>query len=611
MITALNTITSAIINVDDAEQRTINSLKLGKLSVFCGAGISYNSGLPVASQFIEAVLKKFELSDHEKKFIHNSGYPFEAFIEILQQECNTDELLKIFGRGDYNTNHLFIAWLIKSKLMRNIITTNFDELIEQACSSLGLTENEDYSVYRTEDSFADINCSSAKVNLIKIHGCASDLKSMAINMEMVANRTNSVNKNAVIRHFFDRVSNPTVLILGYSCSDVFDISPAIESLQENTSEVILLEHIADPAEQRLEDIQVRVHKNPFNKFFGKRVFLPTDLFVKHMWNVSKYGPYELIKSTTSDWRASIDKWYSCTLTDNTEGFKHHICSRLFYNLGNYEASEQHYNQGITIAYRFGKHQTVASEIGNLAMNYNALGRYEEAKQATLTSLDIYRRIGDIQGELSRLQTLGNIYRNLGDYALAESTLLSSLQLAITDGKPFDVCTSLGNLALVYNLTEEYRKAINAAEEGLSIAHKLGVKQSEASQLSTLGIAYFSLGNPEKGIYCLTESIKITRLIKDRRNESMALVNLATFHMQILDFKNALTLLQEALPIAIELNTVQTQGMINFNMGECWLKLNEKQKSSIFFQKALHIFTDIYSENHDQVLLAKRKVSSLN
>jgi tetratricopeptide (TPR) repeat protein len=598
MITALNNTASAIMNVDDAGQNIVNRLKSGNFSIFCGAGISYNSGLPVVYQFIEAVLKKFDLSEHEKKIIHNSGYPFEAFIQMLQKECDTDELLKIFGQGDFNTNHLFIAWLIKCKLIRNIITTNFDELIEQACTSLGLKENEDYSVFRTEKSFANINWSSAKANLIKIHGCASDLRSMAINMD------------EVIGQFFDQKLNPTVLVLGYSCSDVFDISPAIEFLHGNTSEIILLEHIFEPAEQRLEDIKVRDYRNPFKKFFGKRLFVSTDLFLKCMWNNFKIGPYELIKRPTTDWQGSIDKWYACTLTDNTEGFKHHICSRLFYNLGNYNESEQHYNKGIAIAYQLEEYQTVASEIGNLAMNYNALGRFEEAKQGTLTSLDMYRRIGDRQGELGRLQTLGNIYRSLGDYALAESTLLSSLQLALTDGKPLDVCTGLGNLALVYNLTEKYQKAINAAEEGLSIAHKLGVKQSEASQLSTLGIAYFSLGNPEKGIIFLTESIKITRLIKDRRNESMALVNLATLYMQIREFKIALTILQEALQIATELNTVQNKGMIYFNMGECRLKLNEKQQSSDLFQKALHIFTNIFPENHHQVLLTKRKVNSL-
>jgi len=598
--------------IEDAIQDVLNRLTDKKISVLCGAGISYNSGLPVVYQFVEAIFKKFEATDNEKEVIHNSGYPFEAFFEMLQTECNTDELLKIFTQGKYNTNHLFLARLIKNKLLQNIITTNFDELIEQACGRLGLTENIDFKVFRTEESFANIDWSSDCVNLIKIHGCASDFKSMAINMEMVANRTDSVNKNAVINHFFDKKLNPLILILGYSCSDVFDISPAIESLYNDFSQVILLEHIINPSQQSEEDIAIRYDKNPFKRFpDGKRVFFSTDLFIKRIWDLSKFDQYEYIKHAPTDWQNNIDTWYANTVIDNTAGFKHHICGRLFYNLGKYDESEQHYNKGIAISYSLGKYRTVASEIGNLAMNYNALGRYEEAIQGTITSLDIYRRIGDIHGELSRLQTLGNIYRNLGEYVLAEKSLLSSLKLARTDGEPFDICTGLGNLALVYNLTGDYHKAIDAAEEGMSLAHKLGVKQSEASQLSTLGVAYFSLGNVDKGITCLTESIKITRLIKDRRNESMALTNLATLYMQLRRFQSAVILLEEALPITIELNIVQNQGMIYFNMAECYLKMNEKGKSLDFFEKSLAIFTEIYPVNHDQILLAKRKLSHVS
>lgn len=595
---------------DKTIENTLNLLKEGQISVFCGAGISYNSGLPVVYQFIEAVLRKFELTDQEKEIIHNSGYPFEAFFEMLQIECDTDELLKIFGQGNYNTNHLLLAWLIKNKLIRNIITTNFDKLIEQACKSLRLLENIDYEVFHTEESFAAIDWASERVNLIKIHGCASDFKSMAINMQMVANRTDSVNKNAVISGFFDKKFNPSILILGYSCSDVFDISPAIESLREDTGQIVLLEHVFNPVEQREEGIGVRDDKNPFKRFTdGKRIFCQTDLFIEHMWDIYKFGRYEYIKHPTTDWQGNINRWYSGVVKDNTEGFKHHICARLFYNLGKYDESEQHYNRGIAIAYSLGKYRTVASEIGNLAMNYNALGRYEKAKQGILTSLEMYQRIGDTQGELSRLQTLGNIYRNLGEYIQAEASLISSLKLARTIGESFDICTGLGNLALVYNLTGDYSKAIMAAEEGMSIAHKLGVKQSEASQLSTLGVAYFSLGNADKGINCLTESIKITRLIKDRRNESMALTNLATMHMQLRNFENAVAIFEEALLIAIELNIVQNQGMIYFNMAECYLIMNEKEKSRILFQQALQIFTGIYPDNHEQILLAKQKISS--
>ena len=321
-------------NFNAALQTLNNRLAEQPVSILCGAGISYNSGLPVVHQFLEEIFTRFELPGEEKAILHSTEFPFEAFIEMLQKECETDELLKIFRDGKYNTNHLFIAYLIKNKKVKNIVTTNFDELIEQACKAIGLEEPKDYRVYRTESEFEEINWSCGIPNLIKIHGCSSDLKSMAINMRMVANQTDSINKISVVRNLFNRELNPVVLIVGYSCSDVFDISPVIERIVKDESEVMLLEHVDNPENYRIEHLTKQQHKNPFLSFRnGKRLFFPADMFIEGLWRTLGLPEYSFVKRAETNWRANIDRWYNFVVDANSRAFKHHMCARVFYSSG--------------------------------------------------------------------------------------------------------------------------------------------------------------------------------------------------------------------------------------------------------------------------------------
>ncbi|WP_288882966.1 tetratricopeptide repeat protein [Pedobacter panaciterrae] len=598
-------------NFDSSLKSILDQLTNQKISIFCGAGISYNSGLPVVYNFLEAIFNKFELSDEEKSIIHNTEFPFEAFIEMLQEECETDELLKIFKDGRYNTNHLLIAHLIKNNVAKNIITTNFDEQIEKACLVLDLKESVHYNVYRVEHEFKDIDWKSDLPNLIKIHGCSSDLKSMAINMRMVANQTDSTNRNNVVRNFFNRKLNPVIFIIGYSCSDVFDISPIIERIKDQQSEVLLLEHIFVSEEYKIENLTKQQHKNPFQLFKeGKRIFFSADMFIEKLWKTLRLNNYSFIKHDKTNWQQNIDRWYDIAVNANSKAFKYHVCSRLFYNIGYYALSEQHYNKGIAIAYELREYKTAASEIGNLGMNYNALGKYSEAKMMIKTSLDLYRRLGDTEGEIIHLQNLGNIYRNEGDYAEAERLMLSSVKLAQTDGTASNICKGLGNLALVYNLTHEYEKAAECAERGMAIANKLGIKQSESSQLATIAQAYFGMGNMRKAIELYKESVKITRQMKDRRNESGALINLAGIYTELGEFQKSIDCLLEGLRIAIDLGTIQIEGLAYFSMGNNYRSISNMPLALLYFQKALVIFDEIYPENHPHLLAARKMVTDL-
>ena len=159
-------------------------IKLQESAIFFGAGISYNSGLPLVYDLIKYLLNTIDVGDSDAEKILNSNLPFEGFIQTISDEVSVDSILDIFSKGEPNGNHEFIAGLINKGLVKTILTTNFDTLIEQALNNLGLIDGVNFQVYSTENDFEKIDWKSETVKIIKIHGCVSDKKEMAITFDL-------------------------------------------------------------------------------------------------------------------------------------------------------------------------------------------------------------------------------------------------------------------------------------------------------------------------------------------------------------------------------------------------------------------------------------------
>jgi len=300
--------------------KIIESLRLqelirGDLAIFCGAGISLNSGLPLANQLKWHILEKLadnkvDIKDIEE--IYEAPLPFEAFMETIftnyhppvsldnQKLDETDDsskkaireaalalvalvssldgnmnashadLLQIYRMGQPNSNHLLIAELMKHGYVKNVLTTNFDLLVETALEILNQEDDKmvkgcDFQVFYDEEQFAKVDPNSLESPVVfKIHGSAESLVSIRTTLEHVANRTFSENRAGVIDYIFGTGgSHKKVLVLGYSCSDVFDITPRIEEIDSSDKEVILVCHSknVEPQEKAIRDISKTLYIN--------------------------------------------------------------------------------------------------------------------------------------------------------------------------------------------------------------------------------------------------------------------------------------------------------------------------------------------------------------
>ncbi|HTD42306.1 MAG TPA: SIR2 family protein, partial [Mucilaginibacter sp.] len=216
-----------------------------KFIIFCGAGISANSGVPLAIPFLSKILDGFRITKKDKvKLIFRDNrlaMPFELFFDVFLKNPADYALLDVFKIGGPNTNHLFIAECALSGKCDEVYTTNFDTHIETAFK----LKHQKLKGYAREDQFQAAIADIQSPKLIKLHGSIDDVSSIRTTLSSIAKRSLSDERKTIIDHLFLRAEHTRMLILGYSCSDYFDIVDRIENIRGSAVRIYFIDHYRD------------------------------------------------------------------------------------------------------------------------------------------------------------------------------------------------------------------------------------------------------------------------------------------------------------------------------------------------------------------------------
>ena len=123
--------------------------------------------------------------------------------------------LRILDHDQPNRNHTLIARLAKAGLLRYVLSTNFDQLIETAFRQEGV----ELRTLRSDDDFATFDLAEADTGptvLLKLHGCISNPDTIVATVEQEAVGL-SPQKAAVVRSLWNA---QTGLFWGYSGADL-------------------------------------------------------------------------------------------------------------------------------------------------------------------------------------------------------------------------------------------------------------------------------------------------------------------------------------------------------------------------------------------------------
>ena len=655
---------SDVIETIDEIAKAINA---GETIMFCGAGISYNSGLPVVKDFVRLTLltlcasrgevrviekglkgiedargrsdrliqKVCELAEVSGEAIHKiiDTLPFEAFIETLTHNSRIDKIFDIYDANSYkpavepNANHTFLAKLVAAGKVKTIVTTNFDQLIEKALKSEGNIEERDYDVLYREDEFEKIDWAQDRIRLIKVHGSVHDKQAMAITLRKVAQKELSEGRANIIRHVYAQGTHKQVLILGYSCSDVFDLSPQIEALEGNLKGVFLVQHSGG---RGVEDIGIRKDKNPFKAFKnGKRLYLNTDQLVEALWESTLPEPYHVNKGETATWKENVDRWHAELVQHRGEASKHVILGQLFHviaewpaaircyeralasskedydkqgegatlgsmglayaDLGEYRKAIDLYEKALEIHRRIGDVGGEGSGLGNIGLAYFNLGEYRKAIDLYEKALEIHRRIGDVGGEAAVLRDIGGARMQVGEYRRAIELYEQALEIHRRIRDVRGEGTALGNMGLTYIYLGEYRRAIELYEQAIEIHRRIGDVRGEGGDLGNMGSAYADLGEYRKAIDLYEKALEIDRRIGNVRGEGGNLGNMGSAYADLGEYRRAIELYEQALEIHRRIGDVRNQGSGLGSMGLAYAKLGNKEKAANCFQEGRAVF----------------------
>lgn len=575
----------------------IESIQDKKLAVFCGAGISLHSGIPLASQFVDHVLQKLECSPNEKGLVKSSMLPFEAFVEIVAGDTDIDEVLRVFEVESPNSNHRLIAKLCQRKKLKTICTTNFDVLIERALDEEGLVRDKDYIVYSEEDAFNRIQWTSDTIKVIKLHGSIQNKKDVAITLKRVAARDLAQGRFEVIKNMFSSGPHSHVIVMGYSCFDAFDICPQIEALQNNLKKVFYIKHHEMPSGFEVKDLTEKPDKNPFKKFRGSwLIIVNTDDLVRRIWrsclsevNIPEVGP------TQSEWTSIIDKWADKSLVQHSKSTPLHCKGSLFSAIGQSQMALGAFEDALQIAEMEGCSAARYCALGDIGHVYRSMGRYGEAIEYGMEALRIAKDEGNHYGAMLQLSNLGIAYRKTGDLEASVKVLSEAEQIALGIEDMAERAGILGNLGNSYRGIGRLSDATQCYEEAIRVAQEIGNKRAEAAAFGGLGSIYSDHGEFEQARIHYNKALEIARMIGDRKGEGTALGNIASVSCMLRRYDEAKKTHNLALDIFRETGDREGEATQLGGLGNICFAQQDFVNALRNFQDALHIYEEIRNQ----------------
>ncbi len=614
-----------------------NSLQKKEIVIFCGAGISKDSGLPLANELKAFIILIFQVVTEKftkNKIAYDTDDPFEIFMDHLSSVMKISKILDLYEAGEPNTNHILIAKLAKNGFLNTICTTNFDVLIERALQREGLRKDKDFIVYRNEAEFDKLDfqrLDDSVVKVLKIHGSADDRKSIRTSLRHVAARRLSDKRKKVIDNIFANGKHNKVMIFGYSCSDEFDISPFIRQLKENQKEIILIDH-CESDEIRIQNI----NKNPFVGFPGRKIDCNTKYLIKYIWHSfnekREFSAYRFIQhdplwreyvmdcfsepeyagwGDTFEWLSQEELYSSeefnclpqgepCSVKHNSFGIERNKLRQLVSEILREEELFKDFMEIVEIqedmlesARSIRKKDIEIYTNMELADMYFDIGLFEIAIAYLKDALSISQEAGLKEREALLYGALGENYENLGNFTKAEECfnialdIVRSIQIKMLD-KRF-----LLGLGHVYFSSEQYSKALDfyhKSSRGPLYIYETTCYIGQGNALFGIGDYNSALRYHEKALELMNSKGHLVFL-------PIPLIGIGSSYCGLGDYMKAIEYYEEALEKVRGSWHKRLEPLIFTGLGNAYYLVENEKNAIEYFGKAKKIFANRNQSHH--------------
>jgi tetratricopeptide (TPR) repeat protein len=493
-------------------EKLCEEIKKGKVVFFVGAGVSANSpsNLPIASEMVDRICMAIALKANVSKYrLHQfislvKNIRFEVFFEELYFEIGNSafEVFDIFKRGIPNPIHKFLSHALS--LGNNVVTTNFDVLIEQSCKN-----KFQCNVIQKEKDFIYASSSTVPLDgyLFKLHG-SLPLYGEIVSDELLASirqvgRGLSHGKSLII----DRLlSEKMFIFLGYSGRDEFDIVPKFKNVP-SIKRLHWVIHSSPGCE--LDQYVVELLKN----IKGPSDYLHYDTFdfVAKLAQETGAAGFPLVRSP----RISIDDDVFCNWA-NTHSFSPYLMMGGILDLAQQSHEADWFYHAILQA-SDAPIEVKTRSIIRLGINSRKRGKLDEAKRWADKSLTLAKESNNSVLIARAFNSLGVVARKQAKWSEAIKYYRAGIGLLEeTSGHDVeDIAIMLEhNMAIALEKIGEREKALKHYQHIFSIEKGNGNVPGIALTLNNMGISYDNKQEYSKAIECYNESIRLKKLVGD-------------------------------------------------------------------------------------------------
>ncbi|NCD68101.1 tetratricopeptide repeat protein [Mucilaginibacter agri] len=517
-------------------------VKRNGLTIFCGAGISLDSGFPLANQLVEKLFFEVGITPEENSTFLKAKLPFESIAAVFAELSGSLEFLSIYKKGIPNFNHYLIAELASQGYIKTIVTTNFDTLIEQAFEKCGLNDK-DVQVYADEQQFHKINWSNGKITLVKIHGTINQKRKMAVTLKKVANAQLSNGRKAVIDHLTS-LKQP-VLFLGYSFSDKFDISVHLRLAEKKMADVYTVWHNTKRAAPRVMNIHLRT-SYPFAGFNrAMQISVDTGIFMREIADRLLSDRILSPAITRFHWEKPVESWFENQRSKHPE-MCDAVAARLLYLTGCFPLSEERsqaaLKKSVSISKRF-------DQLRNLGIVWKELGDYDRALEYLTQAHDLSKTLSDKKMRASVLNNISYTYGSKKAYDQAETYVKQALKLAGKIRNKELLAIAYNNQGILLGATTRYKAALTSFKRSLQLIDRVGLIQWKPRTINNQGIATRLLGDPAKALTMHQDALTLAESLGFNDEILLARENMGRAYLALSDFRNAINETKKACRIA--------------------------------------------------------------
>jgi tetratricopeptide (TPR) repeat protein len=524
------------------------------LAVWYGAGTSIPSGLPSAKSLVEKLLASLPLSADEQAQIAGivtARLPLEHLMETVLEGMDSNaqgDLLGLFRFGQPSAYHVLLAQLGKLGMVRMICTTNFDMHIEAAFEAKDLRRNRDYEVWHDPQEFGGACRRSETVHLLKLHGSVEVPDKLGVTVRRIASPGPAQHVRTPVEYVFGGTGATDVLVVGYSFSDKFDISPVIRQCGEagSTTRVIVLDYsFAGDHDFTVTDHPIADNHplRPFaNKWFlrGDSAEVIAELSRSLGIGMDVCSDAS-VQPSGPDWRSRLDKFFADLATRNHEIPGHYLAGSVMTMIGADRGAIKYYEQAAHLAEHSGDARWRLATLQALAGGYIRLHEPDLALAALNQAEPLAARTAEGKFSDHVLSQRGSLYHQLGDdcYQRARQLHDSALTIARESGDPLRCMPHLSGVAAAWMKLGDFDAAQQAYEHALRMVETSGDLYRKAELYGNIGSMEYILRDYRAATQWYIKARDTSGLCGDSEREGIHWMNLGNVYVKLKQYDEAM------------------------------------------------------------------------